>query len=90
MKSYRAFRAELLKDPETKKAYDDLGPEFALVEKLIEKRVQKGLSQEALARRIGTKQSAISRLESGQYNPTLTFLRKVAAGLDVKIKISVS
>jgi len=44
----------------------------------------------ALARRIGTKQSAISRLERGEYNPTVAFLRKVAVGLDAKLKISIS
>ncbi|MBI4093155.1 MAG: helix-turn-helix transcriptional regulator, partial [Candidatus Kerfeldbacteria bacterium] len=60
------------------------------VEKLMEKRIRKGLTQEALARRIGTKQSAISRLERGEYNPTLAFLRKVAAGLNARLKITVT
>ncbi|OGY88834.1 MAG: transcriptional regulator [Candidatus Komeilibacteria bacterium RIFCSPHIGHO2_01_FULL_52_14] len=80
----------LFKDPEVKKAYDDLEFEFALREKIIEKRINEGLTQAKLAKRIGTKQSAISRFESGTSNPTLAFLRKLAAGLDVKIKISVS
>ncbi|MBI4426514.1 MAG: helix-turn-helix transcriptional regulator [Candidatus Kerfeldbacteria bacterium] len=90
MKSYRSVKSRLLRNRRIKKAYHELGPEFTLVEKLMEKRIQKGLTQEALARRIGTKQSAISRLERGEYNPTLAFLRKVAAGLNAKLKITVT
>jgi predicted transcriptional regulator len=90
MKSYTGVKTRLLRKKGVKEAYEDLGPEFFLIEKLIERRLQKGLTQEALARRIGTKQSAISRLERGEYNPTLGFLRKVAVGLDAKLKITVS
>ena len=90
MKSYKSIKTKLLRDKNVKKAYDELGPEFALIEKIIERRLKKGLTQEALARRIGTKQSAISRLERGEYNPTIQFLRKVAIGLDSKLTISIS
>lgn len=90
MKSYRSIKNRLLRSKRVKRAYEELGPEFMLVEKLMEKRIQKGLTQETLARRIGTKQSAISRLERGEYNPTLAFLRKVAAGLNARLKITVT
>ncbi|MBI4092566.1 MAG: helix-turn-helix transcriptional regulator [Candidatus Kerfeldbacteria bacterium] len=90
MKSYRSIKKRLLRDRRVKEVYEELGPEFMLVEKLMEKRIRKGLTQEALARRIGTKQSAISRLERGEYNPTLAFLRKVAAGLNARLKITVT
>ena len=90
MKSYKSLKKELLKDKAIKKAYDELGPEFILVQKIIQKRLKLGLTQAELARRIGTKQTAISRLERGTYNPTIKFLIKVAEGLDAKIKISVS
>ena len=90
MMTHAEVKKLLFKDPEVKKAYDDLEFEFALREKIIEKRINEGLTQAKLAKRIGTKQSAISRFESGTSNPTLAFLRKLAAGLDVKIKISVS
>lgn len=78
----------MLKDKEIRKAYDALGPEFELIAMIIEKRIAKGLTQAALARKIGTKQSAIARLESGTYNPSIAFLGKVARALDTHIKIS--
>lgn len=49
-----------------------------------------GLSQKELARKIGTKQSAISRLESGTYNPSLSFLHRVSGALDARLKLSLS
>ena len=88
MRDYEQFKAELLKNKKLKKLYDDLGPEFALVEMIIRKRIEKGFTQAQLARKIGTKQSAISRLESGNYNPTLEVLKKVADALGSKIEIS--
>lgn len=90
MESYKKFKTKMLKDPEIRKAYDELGPEFELIRMLIKKRLQKGLSQAALARKLGTKQSAIARLESGTSNPTVGSLRKVAHALDARIKVVIS
>ena len=50
-------------------------------------RRQKNMTQEELAKKIGTQKSNISRLESGNYNPSLDFLIKVAAGLGKELKI---
>lgn len=90
MKNYQSFKKRLLKDKVVKKAYDELGPEFALVEMIIEKRLKRGLTQKQLAKKIGTQQPVISRLERGTYNPTLKFLHRVATALDVKLKVTVS
>lgn len=90
MRSYTSFKKELLKDPQIRREYDALEPEFALVQTIIEKRMKKGLTQAALAQRIGTKQSAIARLESGSYNPTIAFLGKVAKALDAHVTVSMS
>ena len=87
-KSYKQFKKELLKDKKIKQAYDDLGPEFALIEIIIKKRIEKGLTQKQLAKKIGTKQSAISRFESGACNPSFSFLQKVAGALDTRLKVS--
>lgn len=90
MKSYTEIKEQLLKDKATHKVYQDLGVEFALVESIIEKRLAKGFTQAALAHKIGTKQSSIARLESGNYNPSLIFLGKIAKALDTKLTISLS
>jgi ribosome-binding protein aMBF1 (putative translation factor) len=87
-KTYKQLKRKLLKDKRTKEAYERLGPEFAVIEMIIKKRIERGLSQKELARKIGTKQSAISRLESGTYNPTIAFLQKVGKALGVKLKIA--
>jgi len=89
MEDYRQIKKEILKSKNIKREYNKLGVEFDLISALIKKRIEKGLSQEELARRIGTRQSAISRLESGNYNPTFRVLNKVAQALDSEIKISI-
>ncbi|OGN07258.1 MAG: transcriptional regulator [Candidatus Wildermuthbacteria bacterium RIFCSPLOWO2_01_FULL_48_29] len=89
MESFKTLKAELLRNPKIKKAYDELGPEFEFASMLIKKRIEKGLTQGELARKVGTKQSAISRLESGGYNPSLALLKKVAKALNADVKISI-
>ena len=90
MESYKHLRTQLLKNKEFRTAYKALEPEFALVQTIIERRMKKGLTQAALAQKIGTKQSAIARLESGNYNPTIIFLKKVANALDAHVMVSIS
>ncbi len=82
------FKKRMLKDPEVRLAYDALEPEFALASALIRKRIEKKMTQAQLAKKVGTKQSAISRLESGESNPSFAFLRKVAKALGSKLKVS--
>ena len=52
-------------------------------------RRSRGMTQEVLAERVGTKKSNISRLESGRYNPSLEFLVKVAGGLGTKVQVKI-
>lgn len=90
MKFYTIVRKQFLKDKEIRQAYDKLGPEFALVQVIIQKRIEKGLTQAGLAHKMKTKQSAVSRLESGNYNPSLAFLEKAAKALDAQLIVSFS
>lgn len=90
MKNYKQFKKKLLRNKEIRDAYEKLGPEFALIEMIIKRRIEKGLTQKELAHKIGTKQSAISRFESGTYNPTLLFLEKLADALESRLKISLA
>lgn len=86
--SHTQLKKEFLEDPEFKKEYEALEAEYALIQSVIDKRLKKKLSQAQLAKKIGTKQSAISRLESGESNPSFKFLQKVARGLGSELRIS--
>jgi len=88
LKPFSELEKEMLKDPAFKKAYDALQPEFELAAAIIQKRIDKKMTQAALAKKMGTKQSAISRLESGSTNPSFSQLRKVAKALDSKLTVS--
>ena len=85
---YEDFEAELLKKPEIRREYEALKPKYEMIKILIERRNQLRVSQTQLAKTIGTKQPAISRLERGDYNTTLDTLFKVASALDLNIDIS--
>lgn len=90
MKSFNQFKKEALRDSKLQKAYDALEPEFQIVKCLIDQRLQRGMTQAQLAKKLKTKQSAISRFESGTSNPTIDFLQKLADALNVKLQITVS
>lgn len=87
---FKTFFDKAMKDPEIKAEYDRLGPEYEIIEAIIRKRAEKGMSQKQLADKMGTKQSALSRLESGTYNPSLAFLKKVATALGTTVHISLT
>lgn len=88
--SHEEFKQQTFaKRPDVKRAYDELEVEYLLINKIIDARLERGMTQKELAKMLGTKQSAISRFEAGGSNPTMAFLYKLAHALDVKLKISV-
>jgi predicted transcriptional regulator len=88
--SFEEFEAELLKRPGIREAYEDLQPKYDLVRVLIKRRIDLGISQQNLAAMIGTKQPAISRLESGDNNSTLGTLTRVADALGLEVRLSLT
>ena len=84
---FNSWKKQALKDPEFKAEYDRLQPEFAVIRAIIRGRSINGISQEELAKKIGTKQSVISRLESGRANPSVSFLKKLAQALNSHLEI---
>lgn len=87
MKKWSELKKELLKDKEVAREYKRLEPYYNLVDKLIEARIRRGLTQKDLAEKIGTKQSAIARIESGNANPSFAFLQKIAQALNSNLEI---
>lgn len=81
------LKKELFKNPGVKKAYDGLQPEFAIVQAIIDARVKKKITQEELARRMGTGQAVVSRLENANASPSLALIKRLAEALDLKVEI---
>ena len=84
---FEVWKKEVLKNPKVKAEYDKLQPEFAMIQAVIDARAKTGVTQKELARRIGTKQSVISRLESGRANPSVAFLKKFAKALNARLEV---
>ncbi len=69
-------------------AYEALEGEFALVNTLIRARTRAHLSQTEVASRMGTTESAVSRLESGRVKPSTRTLERYAQATGHKLRIS--
>lgn len=85
--SFEQVKSELLKDLEVKAEYEKLRPRYEAIEQIIRARKEQNMTQAELAGRIGTQKSNISRLESGNYNPTLDMLIKIAQALGKNLSI---
>ncbi len=86
---FEIVKEQLMKDSEFKAEYDKLGPRYEAISQIIEERNRQNITQQELAIRVGTQKSNISRFESGEYNPSLDFLVKIANGLGKEIHIIV-
>ena len=78
MSKLQQLKERALQEPEVRKEYDSLAEEFEMIDKLLQMRSAAGLTQDQLARRMGTKKSNISRLEKGNTNPSWKSLKKYA------------
>lgn len=77
-----------LKDPEFRREWESSEVEYQLSCKLIEARLREKISQKQLAKKIGTSQAAISRIEGMDGNPSLSLLKRIATALNSKLEIS--
>jgi len=88
MKKWVQVRSKLLSDPDVAKEHARL-PSVQIASEIIKARQGKGLTQVELARLTGTSQSAISRLERGNYEGyTLKTLNKIASVLEKSLEFS--
>ena len=86
--NFKEYKEKALKEnPELYEEYKELEPEYELIKQVIKIRKDQELTQQELADRTGTRQSNISRLEQGEYNPSLKFLKKLAQGLGKELHI---
>ena len=85
--AFRDFLRKEMKKPSFKKGYEEEKQKLALGYQIFLAREQAGMTQAELAKRIGTRQSNISRLEQGNYNFTVEMLEKIAQALHSRLKI---
>ena len=79
----------ILKNEEVQNELKRNEAEYKIIEEIIMARKEKNLTQKGLAELIGTRQSNISRLESGNYNPSLDLLIKIAQAMDKKLEVKI-
>jgi len=78
MGKLQKLKQQALQNPEVRQEYDALSEEFQMIDKLLQMRSAAGLTQDQVARRMGTQKSNICRLEKGNANPSWNTLRKYA------------
>lgn len=76
------------KDPEFTAAYDALEEEFILAEALIEARSRADMTQDQVAKAMGTTQAVVARLESGRTMPSTRTLERFAKATGTRLRIS--
>jgi ribosome-binding protein aMBF1 (putative translation factor) len=79
---------EQLKNPTFRKEWEDSEAEYQLSCKLVEARLKNNLSQRELAKKAGTSQAQIARIEGMDANPSLSLLKRIASALNTKLEIS--
>ena len=88
MTQAQELKKEFRKDPVSLRAkYDELEVEQQLIVALLDLRETQKLTQVELARLVGTSQANISKFENGKFNPSVAFLKRVAAACGVKLNV---
>ena len=87
MSDFRDYLNEQLKNPEFKKEWDDLEPEYNTIQAMIDARKKCNMTQKELAEKTGIDQSDISKIERGNANPSLSTLKRLAEGMDMILKL---
>lgn len=87
MTKMKELHKKWMRDPEYRREYDALEEEFALASAMIEARSRAGLTQEELAEKMDTSQSAIARMESGRSIPSGNTLKRFARATGTRLRI---
>lgn len=85
--SAEGLHRKWMKNSDYRHEYEKLEPEFAIARSIIEARIKRNISQEDLARKMGTGQAVISRLESASASPSLSLIKRLANALGLKVEL---
>ncbi|MDO8474279.1 MAG: helix-turn-helix transcriptional regulator [bacterium] len=84
---FQKYLKEELKDPVFRKHYEEYGKQLEIAYQILQLRKKQGFSQTQLAKKLGTSQGNIARMETGQQNFTTDTLQKIASVFQRKLKI---
>ncbi len=84
---WKELKQDLFRDPEFRRAYEELEPEFQLARAITALRAAKGLTQEEMAERAEIKRPMLSRLEGAKDLPTIPTLAKLAAAIGARVEV---
>ena len=87
MSSYKDYKKKALQNPDVKKEYDALAPEYDIIQAMIDACKSQNLTQKDLSNLTGITQADISRIEKGTRNPSLEMLKRLANGLGMQLKV---
>ena len=90
MTELKVLKERFMEDPEFREEYARVDEEYALVEALVRARAAANLTQAEVARRLGTTQSAIARLEGGKVSPSFATLRRYAAATGARLTVGLA
>jgi len=86
---FQTYLNKQLKDKKFRKFYHEYGKQLEIAYQIAQLRKQANITQAELARRIGTTQSNIARMETGQQNFTIDTLNKIAGTFNKELKVSI-
>lgn len=89
MTSFERLLEEQLKDPDFRADWERTALARAVANQVIGYRIDHGLSQTALARRLGVSQAVVGRLELGEHEPKIATLRKLSQVLGLRFTIDI-
>ena len=87
MSDYTEFRKKSLENPEIRAAYEELQPEYDIIQALIDARKKQNMTQRDLSEATGITQADISRIENGTRNPSLDMVKRLAAGMGMRLRL---
>lgn len=88
--THQELHREWMKDPEFRREYQKLEPEFQIAQQIISARLAGNMTQEELAKRMGTGQAVVSRLEGMNARPTISLLERLAHALKTPISLTIA
>lgn len=90
MDDFERLEKKLMKNSAFRKEQEATRVEFEIARAVIRARIEKGLTQKQLAEKLKTRQSVISRVENMNTIPSVSFLKRLAAALNISLQVKFS